>query len=281
MKKINSAHWSWYLKKYTVEDGYILPIKFISSNLLPGNSGQISWKSNESLIASMEYSVLGSDKLSTAIRLSYIINRHSVECEIRLIATPLPWGGHRYWFQCPLNCKRKVANLYLPPNDFYFACRRCHHLTYRSSQHNGACDRVLKQAGLELFREDPYLITRDTEALINEKNKSHIHRMGSDKARRFDSNLPVPHAEYLTKKELCQRSSLPPDKLKLLTDFHLITPDFDGKYRPKLLGWAKKLVYLLDHGWEPTEIKLWASGRFRTDNPRQWPPDHDVWKIKS
>ena len=50
-------------------------------------------------------------------------------------------------------------------------------------------------------------------------------------------------------------------------------------YRPKLIAWAKKLAYLLDHGWELAEIKNWAKGRFHTANPRQWPPKESDWQI--
>jgi hypothetical protein len=42
-------------------------------------------------------------------------------------------GGTHWWFICP-DCKRRTAFLYLPPRASHFACRLCHHLTYRSSQ---------------------------------------------------------------------------------------------------------------------------------------------------
>ena len=31
-------------------------------------------------------------------------------------------------------CKHACRRLHLPPNAFYFACRKCHHLTYASAQ---------------------------------------------------------------------------------------------------------------------------------------------------
>jgi hypothetical protein len=49
---------------------------------------------------------------------------------ITLKATPLRFGGVRWWFLCP-DCSRRCAKLYLPPRRD-FACRHCHDLTYRS-----------------------------------------------------------------------------------------------------------------------------------------------------
>lgn len=56
--------------------------------------------------------------------------------------TTLPRGGIRWWFECPLRCRRRgmidcckrVGKLYLPPRQYEFGCRECHELTYRSSQ---------------------------------------------------------------------------------------------------------------------------------------------------
>ncbi len=49
----------------------------------------------------------------------------------------LHYGGLRYWFICPLlvngvACRRRVAKLYF--RGWYFGCRHCHGLTYRSCQ---------------------------------------------------------------------------------------------------------------------------------------------------
>jgi hypothetical protein len=51
---------------------------------------------------------------------------------IEFVSTSLAWGGVRWWFACPL-CSRRVGCLYLPPEEFYFGCRRCYELTYQSS----------------------------------------------------------------------------------------------------------------------------------------------------
>ena len=62
---------------------------------------------------------------------------------IRLTTTPLPWGGLKWWFTCPLTkretpCFRRVAKLYLLGR--YFACRHCHELTYQSCQESHKFD---------------------------------------------------------------------------------------------------------------------------------------------
>jgi hypothetical protein len=44
-----------------------------------------------------------------------------------------PWfGGKRWWLRC--SCGRRVAALYLRPDDPHFRCRHCHDLTYTSVQ---------------------------------------------------------------------------------------------------------------------------------------------------
>lgn len=56
---------------------------------------------------------------------------------MQVTSTPLPWGGRRWWFACPLvrdnvPCGRRCGKLYLPPGASYVGCRRCHRLTYAS-----------------------------------------------------------------------------------------------------------------------------------------------------
>ena len=85
-------------------------------------------------------------------------------------------------------------------------------------------------------------------------------------------------AKYI-EKLITGKKSLTIENLKELEDTRLLNPDTqDGRYRPKLAGWATKLAYLLKHGWEPAEIKRWAKGRFKSDNPRQWPPERTDWQ---
>lgn len=82
-----------------------------------------------------------------------------------------------------------------------------------------------------------------------------------------------PDRNRLTADELCQQAGLTPTQFKALAAARLITPDGAGRYyRKKLVGWAKKLAYLLNEGWSVAEIKCWSRERWHTGNPRQWPP---------
>ena len=61
----------------------------------------------------------------------------SLDYRVDLTMTPCNFGGHRYWFLCPLEingkrCERRVGKLYLPSGERPFGCRRCYNLTYLS-----------------------------------------------------------------------------------------------------------------------------------------------------
>jgi hypothetical protein len=71
-----------------------------------------------------------------------------------------------------------------------------------------------------------------------------------------------------------EQSGLTIDELEALAEARLLVPDRpDGRYRPKLVGWGKKLAFLLREGWDIESIKRWIKERWETGNPRQWPPD--------
>jgi hypothetical protein len=75
-----------------------------------------------------------------------------MDYRVTLTATPLPWGGMRWWFVCPLttggrSCTRRVGKLHLPPGGRYFGCRHCYGLTYTSCQESHKFDTVLASIG--------------------------------------------------------------------------------------------------------------------------------------
>ena len=79
--------------------------------------------------------------------------RHEIVERIRLQTTPMPNGGVRWWFTCPLACDgvfcgRRVGTLHLPPGARYFACRHCHMLTYTSCQESHKYDGVFRELGV-------------------------------------------------------------------------------------------------------------------------------------
>ena len=61
-----------------------------------------------------------------------------MDYRVGLTTTPLPWGGDRWWFVCPLTvngrkCLRRCEKLYLPPGGRYFGCRLSYDLPNTSS----------------------------------------------------------------------------------------------------------------------------------------------------
>jgi hypothetical protein len=73
------------------------------------------------------------------------------------------------------------------------------------------------------------------------------------------------------------KSGLAPDDLSRWEAARLLLPATkDGRYRPKLADWGKKLAYLLGEGWEIEGIQAWTKGRWKMKNPRKWPPDRNI-----
>ena len=72
----------------------------------------------------------------THLILNYKSGEQDVEQSVSIDPQPLHFGGWRPWLRCP-DCRRRCKYVYLPPEGSMpvrrFACRQCHHLTYRSS----------------------------------------------------------------------------------------------------------------------------------------------------
>ena len=70
---------------------------------------------------------------------------------VKLVSTPCFFGGHRWWFICPLinngkACSRRVEILYLG-DEKYFGCRLCYNLTYDCQKESGKYDELHKRMG--------------------------------------------------------------------------------------------------------------------------------------
>ena len=117
-----------------------------------GGGGRV-WRrvSTGEQTAAIGYHVNTLDNEISTIRLQYTTKRRGedqaqkLDYLVGLTTTPLPWGGVRWWFICPLvanggACGRRVGKLYLPPGGRYFGCRDCHHLTYTSCQESHKFD---------------------------------------------------------------------------------------------------------------------------------------------
>ena len=67
------------------------------------------------------------------LKLVHHRDSHTERQTVDLDVTACRFGGQRFWWFCPgLNgtpCGRRCTNLYCPPEQKKFACRRCHNLT--------------------------------------------------------------------------------------------------------------------------------------------------------
>jgi len=73
--------------------------------------------------------------------------------KVRLVSTPCNFGGHRWWFICPLTidgntCGRRVGVLYRGGKE-YFGCRHCYDLTYLCQKESGKYDSYFEQMGFD------------------------------------------------------------------------------------------------------------------------------------
>jgi hypothetical protein len=93
------------------------------------------------------------------LRLLYAMKSLNAELDysVRLMTTACHLGGVRWWFVCPLvkdgvACGRRARKLYLCGR--YFGCRRCHGLTYTSTQESDSRVYAALRGGMDLGRGD-------------------------------------------------------------------------------------------------------------------------------
>jgi len=278
-----SGRWGWHRKKTQVEECFRWRIFGMKNYLIPGTWGKTRWMVGEKETGSISFRVLGDD-LPVALQVYYTIgkrrgNPEDFDYRINLAKTALYWGGVRYWFLCPaIGCQRRVGCLYLPPCGKYFACRHCYHLSYESRQNGYSEKRFLGMLAAEMQGAYPGINWKDVRDIMDHKHPTHLARIAAERFLAEWEDFD-PNEGYLTADELCQGSGLTPETLKELEGVRLLIPDTQGgRYRPKLAGWGKKLAYLLGQGWNLTEIKHWAGGRFKIADPRKWPPERKDWK---
>jgi hypothetical protein len=124
-------------------------------------SGTCRWTdSNGAETGAIGFVVYTVDSGGPWVRLSYTITPtgEQVNDWVPLTTTRPHLGGVRWWLACPLPgqdgpCGRRVGKLYLPPAGGHFGCRRCHRLTYNSSQESRKYDslfcRLAQGTGLD------------------------------------------------------------------------------------------------------------------------------------
>lgn len=125
-------------RKTTVEETLEFSISELRDCIYDGSTDVIAWYAGTRKKAAIRYQV----DLSGVpeVTLYYQVGKTEIiRVGISLEKRPLHFGGHRWWFICPLQkgnsaCVQRAGKLYLPKGAKYFGCRKCHDLTYHSSQ---------------------------------------------------------------------------------------------------------------------------------------------------
>ena len=180
----SGSHWAGR-SKCTVDQSLSLDVNWMTrEGIFDGivlRSGLITWSNPYHGESSIGYQV---NTYQRRMRLQYRFPKsgESIDYEIPLTTTRLPWGGHRWWFNCPLivngqKCGRRVGMLYLSPRGKYFGCRHCLDLTYESCQESHRYDKLF--VGFDLRDVVTY---RQLEERINRQDKRNEQRRQRRKA---------------------------------------------------------------------------------------------------
>jgi hypothetical protein len=287
-----STRWQSHWRKTQVEESLGLSLKTIKDGVRYVEQhrwpygGTVCWNVGDQWRGEISYRVESYGE-ALSVRLMYKLTPKGGKAQdfdylVRLNSTRLPWGGVRWWFICPLlkqgqPCNRRVAKLFLPPGAHYFGCRVCHNLAYRSNQEEHERDSFYEMMAVILRADYPGITYRQIKRWADGEDEvipaSIVARLLEEYMNRDR------YPGYLTAEELCRASGLAREDLVRLEVARLLLPDSqDGRYRPKLKGWAGKLAFLLGQGWEMEEIKRWSKGRWKSANPRAWPPARDHWR---
>ena len=120
--------------------------------------GTLRWMRGSEQASAVNYTVTVGDR-NGVLRLSYqvLANQEDVAYPVELVSTGCHLGGVRWWFVCPLvcgdvRCGRRVRKLYLGGR--YFGCRRCHALTYTSTQQSDSRVYAALRAGIDFSQFD-------------------------------------------------------------------------------------------------------------------------------
>jgi hypothetical protein len=135
-------------KKATVEGSLVLTASALvrKKALVPGAQTAGSWgwtyEGEDGPHATIRYEADLRDTDNAWLRLHYRANGEAVDYKVQLVTTKPNYGGHRWWFICPIVRRdggppRRVAKLYLPSGSKYFGSREAYALTYASCQESG------------------------------------------------------------------------------------------------------------------------------------------------
>ena len=113
-----------------------------------GGKGVLIWSLAETDVGRVAYHC----DLS-GITLRYVDQGGVKEQRLSFDHTPCNYGGSRKWFVCP-ECQNRSLIMYL--KDGSFACRSCHHLSYKSSNETKYGRLLLKKHRLGRLLYDDY-----------------------------------------------------------------------------------------------------------------------------
>jgi hypothetical protein len=155
-----STRWGWHYKKQTVENSLKLTVLDVLKCSIPlktsgRRGGFLTWKRRDHIVGSVTFA-LDLQVDNPVLMVKYSANGQPHNYAINLTTTPCRYGGVRYWFSCP-RCKRRCGCLYLPltqSNSTRFYCRKCHDLTYTSSQEAHHYDRLGRSLGINFAALD-------------------------------------------------------------------------------------------------------------------------------
>jgi len=153
-----SGRWGGHARRRTVEEA-LLALKVAPLRELltqpDGTRGEAHWGDAASL--AVRVGTLPNGYRTLRVDYAIQIDRAPAEAyreEVAVEAVRQPFGGHRWYFRCPL-CARRRAWLYLLRTVFRFRCRACYGLAYhvqrldRLSRQQRAFRRIVRRLGAD------------------------------------------------------------------------------------------------------------------------------------
>ena len=125
-----SSRWGGYVRKVCVEECLTLAVNILLAHAT-GSNLTCTWSRHEKKRASMEV-VVHQEFVSLQYQINSLKGDPKSIGDIMSLCSHFTHRGRRY-FGCP-TCSRRCEKLYLPPGQFYFKCRLCHDLSYRTRQ---------------------------------------------------------------------------------------------------------------------------------------------------
>ena len=107
--------------------------------------GTLSWvMGSYNRRASVGFSTNTVGDVVPTVELTYSVDEQAIRQTLELVRVAQPFGGHRWWFNCPLEATR-CGIVYLPPGQTCFASRRAYGLVY-ASQYESPEIRAIRRA---------------------------------------------------------------------------------------------------------------------------------------